>query len=85
MGQDYSNRRYITFDVTEVGKVDFSQVDETSAATLRKSVDELKAVIKYELPAPSSVVSLTTKSSEYTHEAIIVLMGTSEWSSPPII
>ena len=85
MGQDYSNRRYITFDVTEVGKVDFSQVDETSAATLRKSVDELKAVIKYELPAPSSVASLTTKSAEYTHEAIIVLMGTSEWSPPPII
>ena len=85
MGQDYSNRRYITFDVSEVSVIDFNQIDETSAATLRKSVDELEAVIKYELPAPSSVASLTTKSAEYTHAAIIVLMGTSEWSPPPII
>lgn len=78
----YSNRRYITFSVSEVSIIDFTQIEETSVSTLRKSIDGQLAVIKFELPAPSSVNSLTTKSQEYTHSEILVLMSTSAWSNP---
>lgn len=79
---EYSNRRYITFSVSEVSTIDFAQIEETSVSTLRKSIDGQLAVIKFGLPAPSSVNSLTTKSQEYTHSEILVLMSTSAWSNP---
>ena len=40
------SRKYLIIPVSEVSKVDFSQVCETSEATLRKSVDETKTFIK---------------------------------------
>ena len=46
------NRRYVIFDASEVGTIDFNQVLQTSAGTLRLSVDETKALIKYD-PAPA--------------------------------
>ena len=76
------NRRYITFDLSEVDQIDFSQVEETSNETLRLSVDLSKSVVKYNLPQPSSIAGLTTKSAEKTHSEILIIMGTSEWSSP---
>jgi len=76
------NRRYITFDLSEVDQIDFSQVEETSNETLRVSVDLSKSVVKYNLPQPSSIAGLTTKSAEKTHSEILIIMGTSEWSSP---
>ena len=35
----YENRKFVIFSVTELDLVDFSQVLETSAETVRKSVD----------------------------------------------
>lgn len=32
-------RKYVVFDVTEIEKIDFNEVMETSEETLRKSVD----------------------------------------------
>ena len=47
-----ANRRYIIFDASEVVTIDFTQVLQTSAETLRLSIDETKALIKYE-PSPA--------------------------------
>lgn len=44
----YNNRNYIIFNVSEVDKVDFNQVLETSAETLRKSVDGTKTFVKWD-------------------------------------
>ncbi len=81
----YADRRYVIFDCTDLPDIDFSQVFETSAATVRKSVDLSKTFVKFELPMPSSVQALTTKSVEYTHEEILVILDTPEWSAiqPP--
>ena len=46
------NRRYVIFDASEVDTIDFTQVLQTSAETLRLSIDETKALIKYE-PSPA--------------------------------
>ena len=63
----YENRRYVIFSTSELSLVDFAQVHETSAETVRKPIDESKTFVKYELPQPPTVAALTTKSQEYTH------------------
>jgi hypothetical protein len=80
--EEYVNRRFVTFDVTELDKIDFNQVLEDSPTSTRKSVDKTKTLVKYELPTPSSVNSLTTKSQEYTYDEILVILSTSEWVNP---
>jgi hypothetical protein len=79
---EYDNRRYVIFDVSELNEIDFTQVLETSAETVRKSVDETKTFVKYEGEQPSSVAALTTKSQEYTHEEILAILATTEWTPP---
>lgn len=80
---DYNNREYMIFSVTELSKIDFSQVLETSAETVRKSVDGSKTFVKWNGETiPSSVQSLITKEGPYTHDEIIVILSTSEWIDP---
>ena len=81
--QEYENRRFVIFEVTELPLIDFNQVYETDADTVRKSVDETKTFVKYDLPEPSSVTALTTKSQEYTYDEILQILNTPEWTSPP--
>jgi hypothetical protein len=78
------NRRYIIFNVTELSLIDFSQVYENSAETTRLSIDGTKTFVKYDIPQPSSVVLLTTKSVEYTYDEILEILNTPEWSEPNI-
>ena len=42
MATPYSNRCYVIFNTSELQSVDFNQVYETSADTVRKSVDGSK-------------------------------------------
>ena len=81
--QEYENRRFVIFEVTELPLIDFNQVYETDADTVRKSVDGTKTFVKYDLPEPSSVIALTTKSQEYTYDEILQILNTPEWTSPP--
>jgi len=81
--QEYDNRRFVIFEVTELPLIDFNQVYETDADTVRKSVDETKTFVKYDLPEPSSVTALTTKSQEYTYDEILQILNTPEWTPPP--
>jgi hypothetical protein len=80
--QEYENRRFVIFEVTELPLIDFNQVYETDADTVRKSVDETKTFVKYDLPEPSSVTTLTTKSQEYTYDEILQILSTPEWTEP---
>ena len=74
---------YIIFNVSELDKIDFDQVFETSAETVRKSVDETLTFVKYrDEEMPSSVVSLTTKQGPYSHEEILEILATPEWTNP---
>ena len=80
MPNNYPNRRFVIFNVSELPSIDFNQVYETSTDTVRKSLDELETFVKFDLPTPSSVVALTTKSQEYDYDEIIVILSTPEWS-----
>jgi len=67
----YENRKYLIFPVTELSKVDFNQVGETSTETVRKSVDETKTFVKWEGQDPTFISELQNTEGPYTHEEIL--------------
>ena len=81
--QEYPNREFMIFNVSELPQIDFSQVLETSQDTVRKSTDETKTFVKWDGQAiPTSVASLTTKEGPYTYDEILAILSTPEWSIP---
>ena len=83
MGHTTEHRTYIIFNVSEIDLIDFSQVLEDSSDTLRKSIDELKTLVKWDTEnTPTSVQSLTTSEGPYNHDEILQIMNTPEWESP---
>ena len=74
-------KNYVIIDSSEVGSVDFDQVLETSAETLRFSLDGTKTFVKYEGTQPFFLLGKT----EYTHEEILTILSGPEWTSEEII
>jgi len=70
-------KNYVIIDASEVSSVDFDQVLQTSADTLRYSVDGTKALLKYEGTQPFFLPGKT----EYTHAEILPIMQSPEWTS----
>ncbi len=79
---DYDDRHFMIFNVSELNSIDFSTVLETSAETVRKSVDETKTFVKWDGETPECVSNLTTKEGPYSYEEILEILAGSEWSSP---
>ena len=77
----YENRKYVIFNTSETGSIDFSQVMETSVNTLRLNLSGSQTFVKYEGSQPSSVAGLSSKSNEYTHTQILNVLTGSEWSN----
>ena len=75
------NRRWVIFNTSETGSIDYSQVMETSSQTLRLNISGSKTFVKYEGDQPSSVTSLSSKSKEYTHQEILNVLTGSEWEA----
>jgi hypothetical protein len=74
---------YVIFNVSELNKIDFNQVFETSIETVRKSVDETLTFVKYDTDEmPSSVANLDTKQGPYSHTEILEILATPEWTDP---
>ena len=82
MVQIYDERNFLIFNVSEIDKVDFNEVLETSSSTLRKSVDKQKTLIKWDGEAPEFVATMTTKEGPYTYDEILAIMATPEWTDP---
>jgi len=80
--QDYENRKFMIFNVSELELIDFTQVCETSIDTVRKSVDETKTFVKWDsVEIPPSVEALTTKEGPYTYEEILTILAGPEWTN----
>ena len=82
---DYENRQFMIFNVSELPNIDFTQVLETSEETVRKSVDETKTFVKWDNEMPECVSTLTTKEGPYTYDEILTILSTSEWTKPMTI
>ena len=71
-------------NIADLGLINFSEIDETDATTIRKSIDELMFIIKWfnehepTFITDGSVVPLQT----LTHQEALALMATAEWSEP---
>ena len=79
--QDYEQRQFMIFNISELPLIDFTQVLETSIDTIRKSIDETKTFVKWDGDTiPSSVDLLTTKEGPYTYEEIITILNGPEWT-----
>ena len=82
MSHLYEHRSYMIFNVSELDQIDFSTVLETSAQTIRVSVDETKTFVKLENEMPACVSGLTTKEGPYNHSEILAILSTEEWTAP---
>jgi hypothetical protein len=71
----YENRKYVILDASEVGTVDFSQVNETSADTLRYSLDDSQTFVKFDGDTPSFLDGKTS----YTHSEIRMILAGEDW------
>jgi len=78
----YTNRNYLIFPITEISKIDFSKVLETSTDTLRKSVNEEKSFIKWNGDQPEFISTILNPEGPYTHDEILTILSTPEWSAP---
>ena len=79
----YEQRNFAIFSTTEIDKIDFNLVLETSAETLRKSVDETKTFVKWDGGvAPDFVSELTTLDGPYTYTEILEILSGEEWTVP---
>lgn len=79
----YQDRNFMIFNSAEIDKINFDEVLETSAETLRFSVDKSLSFVKWDGETiPPSVESLTTKEGPYTYDEILTIMATPEWTDP---
>ena len=73
----FENRKWVIISKDEVSSVDFSQVLEASADTLRYSNDDSKTFVKYEGSQPSFLSGKT----EYSRSEILAILDDTdgEW------
>ena len=75
------NRKYVVFNVSEKDSIEYDEVLENSADTLRLSLNGEKTFIKYDGDMRDSVNSLTTKEAVRSHSEIKELLGTDNWNA----
>jgi hypothetical protein len=77
---DYTDRNFIIFNVSEINKINFDEVLESSSQWLRKSIDGTKTLVKWDGNIiPTSVQTLTTSEGPYTYDEMVSILETSEW------
>jgi hypothetical protein len=72
------SRNYVIIDASEVSSVDFDQVLETSADTLRYNLAGTKTFVKFEGDTPSFLEGKTAN----THSEMLEILAGEEWTDP---
>ena len=78
---------YVIVDVSELNNVDYSQVLQTSADTVRKNVEQTKFILKYDGDTPSTIQDLDNNNKlftydnkkYFTHPEILAIVSDVEW------
>jgi hypothetical protein len=71
---------HIIFNVSEIDKINFNEIQENSSDELRKSIDGTKTFVKWEGNTPSFVQNLITKEGPYNYFQFITILRTPEWT-----
>ena len=69
----FPNRRWLVIPASEVTNVDFNQVLESSADSLRYSVDQSKTFVKYEVNVIEETYTQTIINPETMEEGTITI------------
>ena len=75
------SNKYLIIPVTELDKVDFSQLVITSKETLRYSIDGSKTFIEWDDIEPTFLDKLSGTEGSYTADEISIVLSNSEWQS----
>ena len=70
--------KYVIIPSSELSNIDFSQVLETSASTLRYSLDSSEFLLKFEGDTPTFLVDKQL----YDYEGIMQILNSPEWTQP---
>jgi hypothetical protein len=73
---------YAIINSSDLSGIDFSQIGETSADTLRYNLAGTEFVIKWNTTPTFISDGSVIPVSELTHEEALALMATAEWSEP---
>ena len=74
---DYSNRKWVIVNVSDLTDEMIDSAIQSSMDTLRKTLDGSKAILKFEGDTPSCFDGLTT----YNHSEILEELAKSDWTS----
>lgn len=76
-------RYYMIINVSDLEFIDISEILEDSVETIRKSLDNTKAIIKWEGEIiPNTINNLTIKDGPYTNQEIFLVIQNIEWIKP---
>ena len=73
-------RKYVIIDASDVSSIDFSEVMERSADTLRYSLNGSQTFVKFKGSTPSFLEGKT----QYDHSEILSILATDEWTPDPL-
>jgi hypothetical protein len=71
----FSNRKWIIIDVSNITDEMISNAIQTSMDTLKKSLDDSKAILKWDGDTPSCFEGMTT----YSHSEILEILSGDDW------
>jgi hypothetical protein len=74
---DYSNRKWVIVNVSDITDEMIISAMQSSITTLRKTNNGTKAILKWEGDTPSCFDGMTT----YNHSEILTELAKSEWTS----
>jgi len=73
---------YAIINTSDLSNINFSQIGETSADTLRYNLANTEFIIKWNTTPTFISDGTVVPVSELTHEQALALMATAEWSQP---
>ena len=73
---------YAIINTSDLSSIDFDQIGETSADTLRYNLANTEFIIKWNTTPTFITDGTVVPVSELTHEQALALMQTAEWSEP---
>ena len=76
-------KQYAVIELTETDKVIWSQVNQTSAQTMRRNLANTQGLLSW-ITTPSFITnnSLPIVGDIMNHEQALALLATSEWTEP---
>jgi len=73
---NYSNRKWIIINVSDITEEMIASAIQSSMDTLRKTLDGTKAILKWEGDTPTCFDGMTT----YNHSEILTELAKSTWT-----